>query len=85
MASFPFPYLLTVSQEIFSVDGPLSPMRRAKIPRKRQSSVFGQSVLCRTILFKESLTGVPRRTVTFRRENRLRRKGPPKEDTTAPR
>jgi hypothetical protein len=62
---FPFPYLPTASKERFAVDGPSSPMRRAKIPRKRQSSVFGQWVPCRTIPFKESLTGVPRRTVGF--------------------
>ena len=62
-----------------------SPMRRAKIPRKRQSSVFGHWVPCRTIAFKESLTGVPRRTVAFRRGNRLWKKRPPKEGTAAPR
>jgi multiple sugar transport system substrate-binding protein len=56
---------------------------KGKIPRKRQSSVFGQWVPCMTIPFKESLTGVSRRTVTFRRENRLWKKGPPKEDTAA--
>ena len=33
--------LPTAGKEIFSVDGPSSPMPRAKIPRKRQSSVFG--------------------------------------------
>ena len=85
MASSPFPYLPTASKERFAVDGPLSPMPRAKIPRKRQSSVFGQWVPCRTMPFKESLTGAPRRTVIFRRENRLWRKGPPKEGTAAPR
>ena len=63
MASSPIPYLPTASKERFSVDGPSSPMPRAKIPRKRQSSVFGQWVPCRMIAFKESLTGVPRRTV----------------------
>ena len=54
-------------------------------PRKRQSSAFGRWVPRRTIAFKESLTGVPRRTLKFRRENRLWKKRPPKEGTAAPR
>ena len=77
MASSPIPYLPTASKERFSVDGPSSPMPRAKIPRKRQNSVFGQWVPCRMIALKESLTGVPRRTLAFRRENRLWKKRPP--------
>ena len=39
---FPYPLPPTVSKERFWVDGPSLPMPRAKIPRKRQSSVFGQ-------------------------------------------
>jgi len=71
---FPLPLPPNGQQRNIFGGWPSSPMPRAKIPRKRQSSVFGQWVPCRTIAFKESMTGVPRRTVTFRRENRLWRK-----------
>jgi multiple sugar transport system substrate-binding protein len=82
---FPFPYLPTADKELSWVDGPSSPMPGVRILRRRRGSVFGQWVPCRTTAFKESLTGVPRQTAWFRRENRLWIKGPPKEGTAAPR